>query len=181
MAKFFYFSAAFSLLTILGCLGNAEGERLFEVQYPVHDFVIPAGQQSNSTIVAPQASLPTRFAEEIARANVTADDIDLIGGFRARVVSLTGDNFNEIRRIELRACPLGQRTGCDPAQLIFTVDDLVNRNLRTVNLNPSLVNARETFLGEQMRVEVVLFPVNVTTISFDARLEWSVQAVGDLD
>lgn len=177
--RFLVFSVI--LLTATGCRQNNLGDRLFEVIYPATEFAIPAGQTRFATFVASQPFVSTQFQEAIARAGVTAEDIDQVGGLRARVVSLTGDDFREFERVELRVCPVGRPTGCDPLDIMFSVDDLFERRLLTVDLNPGLLNFRELFLGDQMRVEVVFTAASVSTVSLQARLEWSVQAVGNLD
>ena len=166
---------------IAGCRGDLQGDRLFEVQYPVLNFPIPAGQVAFRSYTVQQNNLPTQFARAMADAGVDADDVDLVGGLRARVVSQTGDDFGEFDRIELRVCAVDQ-TVCEPGlSLLFSVDDLFRRRQLTVNLNPGLRNFRELFLNERMNVELVFFANNVTTVALDARLEWSVQAIGNLE
>ncbi|MBC6995648.1 hypothetical protein QWY85_06415 [Neolewinella lacunae] len=164
------------------CQRNPAGTRLFEVIYPVTDFVIPAGQPSFQTLVIAQNRVPTGFVDEMLRTGVAAGDIDLVGGLRARVTSLTNDDFGEIERMELRVCPVGQAGGCDQFDLLFSVDDLFRRRQDVVNLSPGLRNFRELFLGsETVRVELIITPGITTSRTLEARLEWSATAVGDLD
>ncbi|OAV42987.1 hypothetical protein [Lewinella sp. 4G2] len=164
-----------------GCGSDNLGDRLFEVQYPVIEFPIPAGQSRIQQFVVADPSVATRFQEEMQRAGVTADDIDLVGGLRARVTSLTGDDFSEFERMELRVCPVGQSGGCDQFDLLFSVDDLFRRRQVRVDLNPGLRNLKDIFLGERMRVELILVAGDFSSVALDARLEWSVQAVGNLE
>ncbi len=177
----YIFSLTLILLLALGCRGDAEGVRLFEVTYPVIEFDIPAGQAPFSSFVVAQPNLATGFTEAIADAGLDANDVDLVGGLRARVTSLTGDDFGQFERIELRACPVGQAGGCDRFDLLFSVSDLFRRRQLSVPLNPGLRNFRELFLEDRMQVELVMFAGEFTSVSLQARLEWSVQAVGDLD
>jgi len=115
-------------------------------------------------------------------ANVTTDDIDLVGGLRARVVSLTGEDFSEIERIELRACPVGSPGGCNQQDIMFSVDDLFRRRQQTVNLNPSLVNFKTLFAGsDNVRVELVFRSGITTSRIIQARLEWTAVAFGNLE
>jgi hypothetical protein len=170
------------LFLSLGCERTTDGTRLLEVNYPPVDFVIPAGQPNFQTLVIAQDGLATRFAEEMMANNVNPEDIDLVGGLRARVVSLDGQDLSELERIELRACPIGQVNGCDQFDILFSVDDLFRRRDQTVNLNPGLRNFRSLFLGnDNIRIEIVLRPGLTTSITVEARLEWSVTAIGDLD
>lgn len=181
MAKIVTTAALLVLLFSSSC-GDDEGQRLFEIQYPVIEFFIPAGQTRVRTFVIPQASLRTRFMEEMSAAGVTADQVDLVGGLRARVTSLTGDDFGEFERVELRVCPVGQEFGCNSFDLMFSVNDLFRRRQLSVNLNPGLRNFRELFLGdERVRVELIFTAGDISFTALEARLEWSIQAVGGLD
>ena len=170
------------VLLVVGCTPDERGTRLFEVTYPVMEFTLPAGQTSFRSAVS-GGTLPTRFQEALTDNNVDPAEVDLVGGLRARVVSLTGDDFREIERIEVRACPVGSAGGCiDISTLLFSQADLFNRRQQTVDLSPSLVNHRELFLGnEAFRMELIFVAGNVTSRALEGRLEWSVMAVGDLD
>lgn len=164
------------------CQRDFVGDRLFEVTYPVIEFNIPAGQPNFSTFVIAQPQVFTNFVDEINQANVTAEDIDNVSGLRARVTSLSGEDFGEIERIELRVCTVGQSGGCDQFNLLFSVDDLFRRRQQTVNLNPGLRNFRELFVGNEIiRMELVISPGITTSQNIQARLEWAVQAVGNLE
>ncbi len=115
-------------------------------------------------------------------AAVGADEIDLVGGFRARVVSLTNEDFSEIERIEIRVCPVGTAGGCTQRDILFSQDDLFRRRQQTVDLSPSLINFKNLFVGsDNMRVELVFFAGITTSRNLEARLEWSVGAFGNLE
>lgn len=180
MAKIILLLSAVTLLCCFGCNRNPDGDRLFEVIYPVTEFDIPAGQARFRSFVVAQPVVQTRFTDEMARAGVTAEDIDLVGGLRARVISLTGDDFSEYERVELRVCPVGQENGCSQFDLLFSVDDLFRRRQLTVDLNPGLKNHRELFLGDRMRVELIFTAGDISSVALQARLEWSVVAFGGL-
>jgi hypothetical protein len=169
-------------LLVSACKRDTNGDRLFEVTYPVIEFVVPSGQPSFQTLVIAQPTLPTAFVDAMRDAAVTADDIDLVGGLRARVVSLTGEDFSEIERIELRACPIGSSGGCNQQDIMFSVDDLFRRRQQTVNLNPSLVNFKNLFVGnDNVRIELVFRSGITTSRIIEARLEWAAVAFGNLD
>lgn len=165
-----------------GCKRDFGGTRLFEVTYAPQNLSVPAGQVSPISWVVDIDPLPTGFAQALADNGVPAEDVDLVGGFRARVTTLDGTDFSEIDRIELRACPRGQQFGCDRFQNVFTWTEAGGGRRQTLNLNPTPINFRELFVGnEEFRFEITFRPRISTTQSIAYRLEWSVQAVGDLD
>lgn len=177
----FLLPAVLLILFASGCRNEFQGTRLFTVQYPVIDFIIPAG--IIGTNVAARPSLPTGFFDALRDNNVDAEAVDLVGGFRARIVSLDGQDFSQIDRIDLRACPVGQPNGCtDITFNLFSIPDNCRRNQAVLNLSPSLVNLRDLFVGsDDFRFEIVTVPCQTTSFPIEARLEWEVQAVGDLD
>lgn len=177
----FFASALLLVLLASGCKQEFGGTRLFTVTYPVLEFGIPAGQ--TGTFFIAQNRIPTSFFDALRDNMIDADAVDLVGGFRARITSLSGDDFGEIERVDLRACPVGTPNGCtDITFNLFSLSDNFNRRQQQMNLNPTPVNARELFLGnDDFRFEIVIFPGQTTSIPIDARLEWEVQAVGDLD
>lgn len=164
-----------------GCSREFEGDLLFTVTYPLLNVGIPAGQ--TGSFVLSRGRFPNSFAQALLENGVSADEVDLVGGFRARLVSLSGGDFREIERVDLRACPVGTPNGCtDITFNLFSLRDNFNRRQQQINLNPSLVNARALFLGDEaFRFELVVFPGQTTTVPIDARLEWEIQAVGGLE
>lgn len=176
--------ALFFLFLASGCVRNTQGTRLFEVTYAPRDLVVLSGVVFPFFGTVSLDPLPTGFDQALMDNNVSANDIDLIGGFRARVTTLDGSDFSEINRIEIRACPRGQTGGCDQLQNVFTWDEAGGGRRQSLDLNPSLINFRELFLGnENFRFEINFYPFPGESISqpIEYRLEWSVQAVGDLD
>ena len=181
MAKYVIFCALPLLLFASGCRPDSQGDRLFDIVFPVTEFAIPAGQAQFRSFVVALPQVETDFTGTLARNNLDAADVDLVGGLRARVVSLTGDDWGEFERVELRVCPVGQENGCDQFDLMFSVDDLFRRRQLTVNLNPGLRNHSDLFMDDQVRVELIFTAGNFTSAAMQGRLEWSVQAVGNLD
>lgn len=145
------------------------------------DIPIRAGE--TSTFFVARDRMPTGFFEALRDNDVTGDDVDLVGGFRARLVALNGEDFSQIERVDLRACPVGTPNGCtDITFNLFSITDNFNRRQQTLNLNPSPVNLRNLFVGsDEFRFEIVVFPGQTTSFPIEARLEWEIQAVGDLD
>lgn len=170
------------LFLATGCKSEFGGTRLFDLTYAPQNFVVPAGIVSPFFHVAAIDPLPTGFSQALMDNNVAIEDIDLVGGFRARITTLDGSDFSDIGRIELRACPQGQSLGCDQLQNVFTWTEAGGGRRQTLDLNPTPINFRELFLGnEEFRFEIAFRPFQSTTQSIELRLEWSVQAVGDLD
>lgn len=171
------------MLLVSACKQISNGDRLFEVPYPIVEFDIPAGRPSFQSIVVPQNSIPTGLLDAMQQANVSADEIDVFGGLRARVVSLTGEDFSDIDRIELRACPVGTTNGCSSTlDIMFSQDDLFRRRQQTVDLSPGLINFRELFLGsDNVRIELIFFPGTTTSRALEGRLEWAGAAFGNVE
>ena len=179
--RYFLFPVIILLFLSAGCGREFGGTRLFTIQYPVINFSLPAGQ--TTTFFIARDRVATGFVEALRDNNLEAEDVDLVGGFRARIVSLSGEDFSAIERIDLRACPVGNPNGCtDLTFNLFSIEDNFGRRQQTLNLNPSPVNLRELFLGnDNFRFEIVVFPGQTTAFPIEARLEWEVQAVGDLE
>ncbi|PPK87477.1 hypothetical protein CLV84_0419 [Neolewinella xylanilytica] len=171
-----------SILVLLftGCPRSTLGDRLFDINYPVVDFTIPAGIPGFQTYVIAQPRMETNFQDRLDESGFTAEDVDVVGGIRARVVSLSGEDFREIERAELRVCSADE-TDCTFIDLMFSVSDLGGRRQQVINLNPGQKNFRNIFLdNEEVRMELVLTAFNVTTQNIEARLEWTVGALGGL-
>lgn len=146
------------------------------------DFTVPAGVPSFQTFVISQNRVPTGLMEAMRIAGVTPDEIDVYGGLRARVVSLNNEDFGEIERIELRACPVSSPLGCDQATIMFSQSDLFRRRQQAVDLSPQLLNFKDLFLGnDDVRIELVFRPGITTSRVIEARLEWAGVAFGNVE
>ena len=177
MRSFFLILA---VVLFAGCPRSNLGDRLFDMNYPVVEFTIPAGLPGFQTFVVAQPRMATNFQDRLAASGFTADDVDLVGGIRARVISLSGEDFREIERAELRVCS-ADAADCTFIDLMFSVDELGGRRQQVINLNPGQRNFRNLFLDNaDVRMELVLTPFDVTSVNIDARLEWTVGAVGGL-
>ena len=169
-------------LTVLlasGCNNDGIGTRLFDVRYDPINVIIPAGQQAGVQWVLGIDRFPARFLNEMRDAGVTADEIDAVYGSRARLTSLTGEDFRQIEGLEIRACPVGSPGGCDPLSRVFSMRDLYGRRQATIDINPAPPNLRDLFLTDELiRVEFIVIPGETTNRTIEARLEWSVGAFG---
>lgn len=183
LVRYLIVPALLCLLLVSACKQEFGGERLFELEFAPQSGVVPAGVVAPNTWVIGVEPIATGFTQAMADNGVTTDDIDLVGGFRARVTSLDGTDFSDISRIELRACPRGQQFGCDPLQSLFSWSEFGGTTRRqALDLNPTNINAREIFLSrENIRLELVVTPFASTQVPLNIRVDWSVQAVGNLE
>ncbi|MEO0732852.1 MAG: hypothetical protein AAFZ52_08460 [Bacteroidota bacterium] len=180
----FWLFFGFVLFLSAGCREEFGGDRLFEVAYPVQDVFVPAGVVFPTTHVFAVPRLPTTILSEMQRTDTGADDIEYIGGLRARVTSLNGEDFAELESIDLRVCPVGQPLGCQILDRMFITRDLFGRRDLVVNLNPVPLerNFRNLLLtDEEVRLEVVFTPGQTTSRVVEARVEWAIHAVGNLE
>ncbi len=174
-----YLLALLGLCVLSACPSSNRGERLFDITYDPIEFIVPAGQVAPQLFVISQASMVTRFLSTLDASAFTADDVDQVGGIRARIVSLSGEDFREIRRVELRVCPTSEPQ-CSIADIMFSVDH-DGRRQQVINLNPGLRNFRTLYLDQEaVRMEVVFHPLGVTSQNIETRLEWTIGAVGGL-
>lgn len=171
--------ATLFLFTFTACPRDFPGTRLFTINYPITELTLRAGSPGGFNLVG---NVPTGIMQAMRDNNVTANDIDLIGGFAARLTSLSGEDFGQYSRMEIRVCPVGQSGGCNQSDIVFSKPDLFRRRDQIIQFDPSLLNARELFLSEDVvRVELSFVVGELTSQNIETRLEWSMQAVGDLD
>ena len=163
------------LLLLFGCPQD-RGETLFEIIYEPINFTLTPGQPSFQSFVIARPNLPTRFAATLQGNSVSLDQLDEISGLFARVSSLSGEDFSQLRSIDLRVCPV-EENNCTEFDVLFSVNDLYRRRDINVNLNPGLRNFREVFEEELVRFELVFVSGETTTQSIDCRLEWGVRGV----
>lgn len=175
MPKLLIFSFL-GLLLFSGC-PNDRGEQLFQLIYPPIDFTLTPGQPAFQSLVIARQSFPTGYSNALSTNNVSPDEVDEVGGFFARVVSLSGEDFSEYRNMELRLCPVDQANGCSQFDILFSIGDLFRRRDQVVNLNPGLRNFKELIETENVRFELVFTSGLTTTQRIDCRLEWGIRGV----
>jgi len=152
-------------------------ERLFEMVYPNITFELPAGL-SNAT--------PWAFEQESRSTNINffldnnAADTSVVEGIlplSARITSLdSGFGYDFVEEISVRICEEG-RALCTPADEVFYIDDLRGRAGQSVDLLPSLRNARRDLVRNRYRLEIVFFFRLSTPYSVRSRLDMSFEAV----
>ncbi|MEM7575135.1 MAG: hypothetical protein AAF433_19675 [Bacteroidota bacterium] len=175
MLRLLLILAAAVMLT--GCPSDNR-ESLFEITYEPLNFVFPAGLPSFQTFVVSRAVVESRFDAALTDNNVNRDQVDEIGGLFARLTALSGEDFSQLRRVDLRICPTNQTTGCTEFDVLFSADDLFGRRQQTIRMNPSLRNFTELVESGQFRFELVISPGETTNSNIDCRLEWGIRAVG---
>ncbi|MEM6396580.1 MAG: hypothetical protein AAF741_09545 [Bacteroidota bacterium] len=166
------------LLLLLTTCSRDQRESLFEITYDPIEFTFPTGLASVESFVVSRNPVESRFDQAIASANVNLDQVDEVGGLFARLTALSADDFRQLRRAELRICPVGQAQGCTEFDLLFSVDDLFGRRDQVIRLNPSLRNFKELVSSGQFQFELVLRPGERTSTNIQCRLEWGIRGVG---
>jgi hypothetical protein len=159
-----------------GCR-NDNGEQLFVINYPIQDFNLPPGIPSFQSFVVARANVASLYEQALSDNNVSMDEVDEVGGFFARITSLSGEDFGQLREVDLRICPVAQPNGCDQFDILFSVDDLYLRRDLILNLNPGLRNFKELVSSGNYRMELVFVFAETSSQSIDCRLEWSIRGV----
>lgn len=163
------------VLLVAGCRDD-EGEQLFTTVYPPLDFQLTAGIPPFQAFVVRLEEVNSQWTESLDGANVSPDQVDEVGGFFARITSLSGEDFGQLREVELRICPLDQGN-CDQFDILFSLDDLYLRRNLVLNLNPGLRNFRELVSSGRFNFELVFFYGETASQSIDCRLEWAIRGV----
>lgn len=164
------------IFLVFGCR-NDRGEQLFRIDYAPVDFTLQPGVPAFQTLIFPQPDFDGRIQQALTENNVSLEEVDEISGAFARIVSLSGEDFRELREVELRICPVDQEGGCDAFDVLFSVDDLFGRRDVVLNLNPGLRNFKELVAAGNFRVELAFFFGITSSQSIDCRLEWAIRGV----
>ncbi|NJO87262.1 MAG: hypothetical protein HC821_04535 [Lewinella sp.] len=168
---------ALTLAFLSAACRQDQGETLFEILYPPFDFTLMPGQPVFQSFVIAQAELDGGYATALEEQQRQYGRGGRSQWFFARITSLSGEDFGQLRSVDLRVCAVGQANGCDQFDVLFSVDDLYRRRDRVINLNPGLRNFKGLFEGGQLRLELVFDSGETTSRSIDCRLEWSVRGV----
>ncbi|MEM6879544.1 MAG: hypothetical protein AAFY36_13045 [Bacteroidota bacterium] len=163
---------------MLATCARDQRESLFEITYEPIEFVFQAGWPSFQGFVVSRPTVDSRFDQAIASANVNLDQVDEVGGLFARLTALSADDFRQLRRAEIRICPVDQFGGCSEFDVLFTADNLFGRRDQVIRLNPSLRNFKELVSSGQFQFELVLRPGETTSTNINCRLEWGIRGVG---
>jgi len=166
----------FGILLLLGCQRDNR-ERLFEMVYPDIRFELPAGLSNATPWAFEQQSLSTNINFFLDNNATDTSVIEGILPFSARITSLdSGFGYDFVEEISVRICEEG-RALCTPADEVFYIDDLRGRAGQSIDLLPSLRNAKRNLVRNRYRLEIVFFFRLSTPYSVSSRLDMSFEAV----
>jgi hypothetical protein len=170
----FFFLLLLSTLALASCRDDI-GESLFDMNYPPREFNLPAGLNTTVAYVQSITNIPTSYPDFVNTSGHSADEVTKIVPRFARLISLDGLDLGFLSSISVRICPVTQQD-CSFADEVFYIDDLYRRSLSTVNLDPGLGNVKDLLSGGLYKLEIVMFPGEITPYSVDCRLEYSFEA-----
>ena len=175
----YYMRTLLFLLTLtllaLGCVDD-RAERLFEMRYVNLEFFMPAGHSPLNGALVSARLLASRYEDNRTANGVAVGEVVGIRPFFATITSLDNLDFGFLSHISVRVC---ERTaaGCTEFDEVFRLDDLYRRNLTQLRLDPGLRAVTELLQEEVIRLEVVLFPAEITPYSMDFQLDFAFEAV----
>lgn len=151
-------------------------ERLFEMAYPGIDFEIPAGLSNSLPRVFERDNQPTNIQEFVRQTGIDTAVISGIIPQTARITSLDNLDYDFVEEVSVRVCPAGSAQ-CTMAEEVFYIDNLQGRAGRTIELLPSLGNAKRVLTKKSYRLEVVFFFRYTTPYTMRSRLDMTFEAV----
>ncbi len=174
MRKILTFFAAIMLL--ISCQKDNR-ERIFEMFYPNITFELPAGLNAAVPWAFEQESISSNIAAYLRENNADTAIIAGINAVSARITSLdSGFDYDFVEEVSIRICDEGRKI-CTPADEVFYIDDLRGRAGQTINLLPSLRNAKRHLTKGRFRLDVVFFFRYSTPYSVSSRLDMTFEAV----
>lgn len=164
------------VLFLLSCRGD-ERERIFDMLYPNINFELPAGLSSAIPWAYEVQSISSNISFYLNENNVDTALIAGINPVSARITSLDGAfDYEFIEEVSIRICNDG-RTPCTPADEVFYIDDLRGKARQTINLLPSLRNAKKSLTRKHFRMDIVFFLRYSSPYSVSSRLDMTFEAV----
>ena len=167
------------ILTILmawGCRDD-DGEFVFEMVFPDINFEIPAGLGTFSSYVFEIDDMPSNIDFYLSANSLDTADIKAINPTFARIQSLDpGVDFEYIREISIRVCPVGPEP-CTAIDEVFFIDNFTLLEGDRIDLLPSLRNAKRDLAEENFKMEVVFIFNYITPYSALCRMDLNFQAV----
>jgi len=170
---------ALILALVAACRGDNE-DVLFEIVYPNITFTIPAGLSAGAV---PQVlefdNFESRIDEYLREHGQAIETIDAIRAARATMTAIDNDgDYAFLGGISIRMCPRNTES-CREAEEVFYLEgrDLYRRAGSTVDLLPTLINAKRQLQEERVKLEVWLFLNEVSPTSIRTRLDLQFQAV----
>ena len=102
------------------------GERLFDMRYERIDFTIPAGLNAFLPRVFEVSSMDSNIDFYLKENGIEEERIKAISPFSARLQALDNFDYDFVREISIRVCPVGSDP-CTPADEVFYIDDIQRR------------------------------------------------------
>ena len=172
--KKFGFLIAIILMT-LSCREDS-GEFIFEMPFQNLEFELPAGLSTFSAYVQ-EFELDSNIDFFLASNSTDTTSIKAFNPAFARIQALdNGVDFEYIREISIRICPIGD----DPCTLVdevFFIDSFTPLFGDRIDLLPSLRNARRDLIQDKFKMEIV-FQLNfISPYSVLNRLDLRFDAV----
>jgi hypothetical protein len=173
-------------ITIITCLllgvacQNDNREVLFDMVFPNILFDIPAGLPAGAI---PQVLDFDNFAsnidEYLRENNLTLEQIDAIHPNVANMRAINNDgDYDFLGGISIRMCPRNTES-CREAEEVFYLEgrDLYRRAGSSVELLPTLINAKRQLQEDRLKLEIWLFLNEVSPTSIRTRLDLQFEAV----
>lgn len=168
---------------IIGLLAACRGDNrevLFDLIYPNIVFTIPAGLSAGAV---PQVlefdNFESRIDDYLREYNADIETIDAIRPAQATMTAIDNDgDYAFLGGISIRVCPRNTES-CREAEEVFYLEgrDLYRRAGSTVDLLPTLINAKRQLKEERVKLEIWLFLNEVSPTSIRTRLDLQFQAV----
>ncbi len=166
----------FAIILFIGCRQDRR-ERIFEMVYPNILFDLPAGLSNAVPWALEQQSLATNIDFFLNNNNADTAQFEGILPVSARITSLdSGFGYQFIEEVSIRICKEG-RALCTPADEVFYIDELRGRAGQSIDMLPSLRNAKRDLTRDRYRLEVVFFLRLSSPYSVSSRLDMSFEAV----
>lgn len=173
MRPFYY--AAVSLLLAVGCAKD-QAVRLFEMRYINHEFAVPAGHSPISGAMVYQKIIPSFYEENRTANDVAEGEVASIRPYFATMTSISGLDFSYLSSISIRVCE-SSAAACTEFDEVFFLGDLYRRRLTQLRLDPGLQTKTSLLQQDGFKLEVVLFPAEVTPYAMDFQLDFAFEAV----
>lgn len=170
-------------LLLAGLLAACRGDNrdvLFDIVYPNITFTIPAGLSGGAV---PQVlefdNFDSQIDDYLKEYGQNIETIDAIRPAQATMTAINNDaDYDFLGGISIRVCPRNTES-CREAEEVFYLEgqDLYRRAGSTVDLLPTLINAKRQLQEERVKLEIWLFLNEVSPTSIRTRLDLQFQAV----
>lgn len=172
-----------ALLALSACRSDNR-QVLFDLVYPNINFTIPAGLNAGPV---PQVLDIDQFASNIDayldENNLSLEQIDAIRPRSATLTAIDNDGtYAFLGGISIRVCPRNTES-CREAEEVFYLEgrDIYRRAGSTVDLLPTLINAKRQMQEDRFKLEIWLFVNDISPNALRTRLDMQFEAVRERD